>query len=65
MNDGVLGQPTTPQWVTLRAGLDVRASRPATTGPVYWVFDAGVNPGAGGVNIVNAKPGDLYFVAAS
>ena len=49
----------------VEAGSDLTTARPTVAAAVYWKFDAGVDPGADGVNITNAEPGDTYFVASA
>lgn len=51
--------------VYVNAGSDLSAKRPHQSGVVYWNFDAGVDVGAEGANIVNRKTGDVYFVASA
>lgn len=48
--------------VTVEAGTDLSTPRPANAKVVYWKFSAGVDIGQSGVNIVNAVPGDVFFV---
>lgn len=45
------------------AGADLATARPAGWGRVYWLFNPGVDVGAGGANVVNRVVGDQYFVA--
>lgn len=52
--------------VYVDAGDDLSTARPSeATGPVYWLFDNGTVTGDAGENIVNALPGDLWFVAGA
>lgn len=45
------------------AGANLATARPGSATVVYWKFSAGVDPGIAGENVVNAQPGDLFFVA--
>lgn len=49
--------------VVVEAGSNLSTVRPAGALAVYWQFDAGVDVGAGGVNVVNRQSGDLVYVA--
>lgn len=52
--------------VTVDASDDLSTSRPSVAGAVYWLFDDDtVDPGTAGENIVNAVPGDFWFVPES
>lgn len=45
-------------------GTDLTTARPDAP-VVYWQFDAGVDVGTDGANVVNRQPGDLIFVASA
>jgi hypothetical protein len=49
--------------VVVDAGTDLDTARPVGAAAVYWMFDAGVDVGASGVNVTNVVAGDLIFVA--
>lgn len=51
--------------VVVHAGSDLSAARPHGVSTVYWKFAAGTNTGIDGANVVNAQPGDLFYVASA
>ena len=50
--------------VVVDAGTTLSTARPSGAAVVYWMFDSGTDIGIDGGDVVNAQPGDLYYVAA-
>lgn len=50
--------------VVVSAGTNLSTARPSGAAAVLWKFNAGVDVGTNGANIVNAQFGDLWAVAS-
>ena len=57
------GGGSTPGIIVVNAGTNLSTARTSGAAIVYWIFSSpSVNVGASGENIVNAQPGDMWFV---